>query len=953
VPLLHQWGLVFADSDADVLAMHAGMPEVMPTAAAAQDQIMQLLSFLLEHELWSCSLLVLGKHPALAAHAQRVGLRQDDDEACCSTVLDQMRRGLQPARRLSNSSTLQQMQQMPHPMQQAAMQQQQRQQCMLLQLQQQQQQMLAFQRQQPQQGGQAMWQQQQQLLLQNPIDQEQQQQQQQAQVLQQHMLLLQHMHQQQQLGMVPPAMPGSMPPMPGAAAVLAPPAPARTRSPSGSDDTVESASEILVRLGLLQQARGEQEQLQQEALEQEALEQKALAAFTAEEQDLQGLSINSMWASAAWSVPMPMALPAECVRAAKTAPLNMVQFDSMEAVGCGPMMPTAATAAATQTVEDFTGLVAHQHLAACDRRASVEQSSQTAAAQPVAVAAAAAAKSLAADGAAAAVAAHAGAVPAEAVGLRQRHPAAARTGGSLFSKQRRLSWEEEQPEPVPLAPSLSAAPYQRAANVAAAAGWYPGTWQLPEPTISLLLGQGGYARPQGFSHVQLPRPHSAAVVDCAGGQPCSYGGLTEYLGDDPYTELSYAADMSSTLPQHRQQQHEAEAKQQQQQHFLQQQEDTVQDGHEQQQEKALQLQQQQQAKEEEEVLLQQQQEEGEEVLQQLQQWVLQQQVLQQQVNEEAEELLKQQWLEQQHAEEQAGVQHTRCAASEAGLEKAPTHALELKPVSCSSKGGSCESADCSKSKSGFSSDICCSSSRSCGPSNLLLQAPVGGLSLQRPWQLLAVAACGFQDPCVEASYLVFKNHGCSMLDATAGFICTSMLLTTTLRSLNLRSDYSAWLQLMTIAIYSVFFFLPYIIMQFRLQVFLRLREQLLVFGRNTGAIVLAVMALGYLPMVQVWKNVIVSSLSLQIQNGFILPSCQQVRLPAALMIAAVHIPADAIWLAAGRPFRSALLHSVLMQLSSVTVALVFDVWCRVRFVHRYSGVTAGGLQRSSLPLQQS
>jgi hypothetical protein len=758
------------------------------------------------------------------------------------------------------------------------------------------------------------------------------------------MLLLQQMHQQQQqLGMVPPGMQGSMPSIPGAAAVPVQPALGRTRSPSGSDDTVESASEILVRLGLLQQARGEQEQLQQEALEQEALEQEALAAYMAEEQDLQGLSTDSMWASAAWSIPMPVALPAvQSVRAYKTAPLNVIQLESLEAAGCGPLTPTAATAAATRTVEDLTGLVAHQHLAAHERRASFEQSLHPGAAGPAAVAAAAAAAGLAAAGAAADVAAQAGAVLAEAGGLRQRRPAATPTGGSLFSKQRRLSWEEEQPEPVPLAPSFSAAPYQRpaAAAAAAAAGWYPGTWQLPEPSNSLLLGQGGYVRGQGVSHVQPPRPDSAAVIDPAGGELCSYGGLTGYLAGDPFTEPSYAGEVSGTLLQRRQQlqQHEAEA--QQQQHWLQQQqqqqqEDDVQNLLEQQQEDVLQQQQQQQQEEN--------------VLQQ-QQWVQQQQV-----NEEVEELQQQQWLEQQqHKEEQAGVQQTRGASCQAGPEQASTAALEFEPVSCG-KGVNIKFADCSKhsssSKSGVNSDVCCSSSSSSSSSNLP-QSPVGGLSLQRPWQLLAVSACGFQDPCLEASYLVFKNHGCSMLDATAGFICTSMLLTSTLRSLNLRSDYIAWLQLMTMAIYAVLFFLPYIVMKLQLQTFLRLREQLLVFGRNMGAIVLAAMALGYLPMVQVWKNVIVSSLSLQIQNGFILPACQQVRLPAALMIAAVHIPADAIWLAVGRPFRWALLHSVLMQLSSVTVALMFDVWCRVRFVHRYSGMTAGG-QRSAPPLQQS
>jgi hypothetical protein len=205
-------------------------------------------------------------------------------------------------------------------------------------------------------------------------------------------------------------------------------------------------------------------------------------------------------------------------------------------------------------------------------------------------------------------------------------------------------------------------------------------------------------------------------------------------------------------------------------------------------------------------------------------------------------------------------------------------------------------------------------------------------------QLLRLCAWGFQDPCLEASYLVFKNHGCRLLDATAGILCTAMLVTSAMRSFRLQADSCVWAQLMTMLIYAAFFFLPYVAMQLRVQTFLRLRELLLVVGRSVSGMILAVMARGYLPMVAIWRIVVVNTLSLQIQNGFILPACQQVRLPAALVIAAVHVPADAIWLAAGRPFKVALVHSIIMQVVALAVTFASDAWCRRRFLQRYSGV---------------
>jgi hypothetical protein len=305
------------------------------------------------------------------------------------------------------------------------------------------------------------------------------------------------------------------------------------------------------------------------------------------------------------------------------------------------------------------------------------------------------------------------------------------------------------------------------------------------------------------------------------------------------------------------------------------------------------------------------------------------------------------------------LQEAACQAAEQELVSSCADAMQTQH-GCSSDDGKASSSssapdDCSKGSSATKGSSTCGwgtcGSDSCDAGRGGVGShPAPRLSWQHLAELLVACARGFQDPSLEALYLVFKNHNCSLLDATAGFLCTSMLLAATLRSLNFRSADTLW-QLMTMVVYSLFFFLPYIIMRVRLPLFLQLREQLLVFGRNTGCIILALTALGYMPVVQVWKNVICNTWSLQIQNGFILPACQQVRLPAALMIAAVHVPADAIYLAIGRPFCDALLHSSLMQLCSVTVALVFDAWCRVRFLQRYSGLTAAG-QLAELAHQQ-
>lgn len=889
VPMLRQWSIVFAHSDGEVLTLSSAIvPEVLPSGAAAQSQIMQLLNLLVEHEMWACALLLLGRHPALADQVQRAGLRQEDDEGASPMLLAQMRRGVQVAAPALLHQQ-QQLQQQPLTLCQ---------QQMLLQPQQRQP-LLGYQQQQ-QQTGQSMLQQQQ-LVLQMQRDPALLHQQQMA-LLQQHMLVLQQMQQQQQqLGLIPPNMLGNMVNVPPVANVpQALPGQRRGVSPSGSDETFESASEILMRLGLLQQARGEQGQLEPEALAQGALadymQDCGDEGHGSAQQQQQQQPPDFLWASSAWSVPLPYGPPVpQRATAAKTAPMNLVPVVSGAAAGnraCDAPHPSQAALAAAVAkaawgpgVEGFTALNAMYALPDYTGSMSLDCSTQTPVTEKMAPlaapAATAAAMPVVAACGSASAAADSGA-SAEAVGLRQRRGPT----GSLFGRQRKLSWEEEQPEPVPKAPFLpvlQAGAQGQPGMPAAAAGWYPGAWQLPEPSNGLLYGAGGgFAAPR---YAQPPQPEGAANVSPE-GRLCGYDDYAGNMVTDPYTAPVFDSEVNSG----EQQQGglgEGEGQQQQQQE-----EQAVQPS-----QATFQRQQQQEEKEKCDTGI-------------------------------ASPVVAKGLSDTKHVQE-ADAQQACCSSNS----------------SCTAGSvdmdASCKASSC---KPGAVSDS--------SGSNALLRAPLAGLSWQRPWELLRQCAWGFEDPCLESSYLVFKNHGCSLLDATAGLICTSMLLTSTLRSLKSGSGCSVWLQLMTMLLYAAFFFLPYIIMKLRLQVFLRLREQLLVFGRNTGAIVLAVMALGYLPMVEVWRKVIVHSLSLQIQNGFILPACQQVRLPAALMIAAVHIPADAIWMAAGRPFKAALLHSVLMQVSSVSVALLFDAWCRMRFVQRYSGMTAGR-QHAAAPHQQS
>jgi hypothetical protein len=204
-----------------------------------------------------------------------------------------------------------------------------------------------------------------------------------------------------------------------------------------------------------------------------------------------------------------------------------------------------------------------------------------------------------------------------------------------------------------------------------------------------------------------------------------------------------------------------------------------------------------------------------------------------------------------------------------------------------------------------------------------------------------LAVSGFEDPCLERSYVVFKNHSSALLDTTALLICGGMLAAATMRSADFRRDPEAWGKLGMVMLYGVFFFLPYAVMQLHRQLFLRYREVLLVLARTMTAFILILVAVKAVPQPNAWVSVVGNSLAMQLQNGVILPSCQQLRLPAAAAVAAAHLPSDALMLALGMPVRMAVLSSMMVQLCMLLVTVAQDAWCRHKFMQRYLGVAAG------------
>jgi hypothetical protein len=206
---------------------------------------------------------------------------------------------------------------------------------------------------------------------------------------------------------------------------------------------------------------------------------------------------------------------------------------------------------------------------------------------------------------------------------------------------------------------------------------------------------------------------------------------------------------------------------------------------------------------------------------------------------------------------------------------------------------------------------------------------------------MQLAVTGFEDPCLERSYLVYKNHSCALLDTTALLICGGMLAAAAMRSVDLKRDPEALGKLGMVLLYGALFFLPYAVMQLRRQLFLRYREVLLVSARTLSASLLILVAVKAVPQPDAWVSVVGNTLAMQLQNGVILPSCQQLRLPAAAAIAAAHLPSDALMLALAMPVRMAVLTSVMVQLCMLLVTVAQDAWCRHRFTQQYLGVAAG------------
>jgi len=186
---------------------------------------------------------------------------------------------------------------------------------------------------------------------------------------------------------------------------------------------------------------------------------------------------------------------------------------------------------------------------------------------------------------------------------------------------------------------------------------------------------------------------------------------------------------------------------------------------------------------------------------------------------------------------------------------------------------------------------------------------------------MAAAARGFADPHLEQSYAVFKNHTCWALDTTAFIICGGMLLATTLRNFQSGGP-EAWGKLQVVALYGALFFFPYLLMLGAATAFLRHREALLAAARAASAAWLIVMAWGWVPQPDAWVIAVSQTYSMQLQNAFILPACQQVRLRYGLLVAGAHLVGDAVMFTMAQPAAMALLTSALVQVTSLLVTLV-------------------------------
>lgn len=169
-----------------------------------------------------------------------------------------------------------------------------------------------------------------------------------------------------------------------------------------------------------------------------------------------------------------------------------------------------------------------------------------------------------------------------------------------------------------------------------------------------------------------------------------------------------------------------------------------------------------------------------------------------------------------------------------------------------------------------------------------------------------------------------------------------MLAASTSRSVS-TADPEAAAKLGVLLLYGAFFFAPYAVMYAAQTSYLRFREVLLVGARVSSAVILCVVAVGLLAQPDAWVTAVSRTASMHLTNGLILPCCQQMRLPAAVLVAAAQLPSDTLMLAMGnRSLAQAALHGVAIQATALVVVLLQDVWCRHRFLQQQNrGVPQG------------
>jgi hypothetical protein len=249
-----------------------------------------------------------------------------------------------------------------------------------------------------------------------------------------------------------------------------------------------------------------------------------------------------------------------------------------------------------------------------------------------------------------------------------------------------------------------------------------------------------------------------------------------------------------------------------------------------------------------------------------------------------------------------------------------------------------------------------------------------------PRALAAAAARGaFDDAALERGYLRYKTAAARGVDATALAICGAMitiaggrlLVPLVLRgakgaaaavvagaaagvgagasagagaaaaaaasavALSAPAPASAGLKLLIVAAYGVLFFAPYVLMLAKPSAFAARRERALALGRAAAALWLGVVGALGLPFPDAWYGVIANSHGMQLQNAFILPACQQLRVgPSAAAVLVAQWLSDWALYAALRPGYPALAGSFLTQVLALLTSFALDFASRRKYVAR-------------------